>query len=118
MPNKEWPWARESESLQNAPIDMDQGQSALDVDTQALGAGTTEQSDDAKLIQLIQQLASLGIPMEQLRGRTEQELVEMMVYLSSQMGSQQGGNQMDCRSRWKSWITRWWRQQFIFRRIF
>ena len=78
-------------SLQNAPIDMDQGQSALDVDTQALGAGTTEQSDDAKLIQLIQQLAALGIPMEQLRGRTEQELVEMMVYLSSQMGSQQGG---------------------------
>ena len=59
-----------------------------------LDTGTTEQSDDARLIQLIQQLASLGIPMEQLRGRTEQELVEMMVYLSSQMGSQQGGNQM------------------------
>ena len=56
-----------------------------------LDTGTTEQSDDARLIQLIQQLAALGIPMEQLRGRTEQELVEMMVYLSSQMGSQQGG---------------------------
>ena len=61
------------------------------VDQGVLDSGTTEQSDDAKLIQLIQQLASLGIPMEQLRGRTEQELVEMMVYLSSQMGSQQGG---------------------------
>jgi hypothetical protein len=56
-----------------------------------LDTGTTEQSDDAKLIQLIQQLAALGIPMEQLRGRTEQELVEMMVYMSSQMGNQQGG---------------------------
>ena len=32
--------------------------------------------------------------MEQLRGRTEQELVEMMVYMSSQMGNQQGGGQM------------------------
>ena len=64
------------------------------VDQGVLDSGTTEQSDDARLIQLIQQLASLGIPMEQLRGRTEQELVEMMVYLSSQMGSQQGGNQM------------------------
>ena len=61
------------------------------VDQGVLDPGTTEQSDDARLIQLIQQLASLGIPMEQLRGRTEQELVEMMVYLSSQMGSQQGG---------------------------
>ena len=64
------------------------------VDQGVLDSGTTEQSDDARLIQLIQQLAALGIPMEQLRGRTEQELVEMMVYLSSQMGSQQGGNQM------------------------
>ena len=61
------------------------------VDQGVLDSGTTEQSDDARLIQLIQQLAALGIPMEQLRGRTEQELVEMMVYLSSQMGSQQGG---------------------------
>ena len=61
------------------------------VDQGVLDSGTTEQSDDARLIQLIQQLASLGIPMEQLRGRTEQELVEMMVYMSSQMGNQQGG---------------------------
>jgi len=80
-------------------IESLQSQTDLDnvsqpVDQGVLDSGTTEQSDDAKLIQLIQQLAALGIPMEQLRGRTEQELVEMMVYLSSQMGSQQGGNQM------------------------
>ena len=61
------------------------------VDQGVLDPGTTDQSNDARLIQLIQQLASLGIPMEQLRGRTEQELVEMMVYMSSQMGNQQGG---------------------------
>jgi len=66
-------------------------QVAQPADQGVLDTGTTEQSDDARLIQLIQQLAALGIPMEQLRGRTEQELVEMMVYLSSQMGSQQGG---------------------------
>jgi len=76
-------------SLQGAEADM----STVNQPTEqgVLDSGTTEQSDDARLIQLIQQLASLGIPMEQLRGRTEQELVEMMVYLSSQMGSQQGG---------------------------
>ena len=77
-------------------IESLQSQTDLDnvsqpVDQGVLDPGTTEQSDDARLIQLIQQLASLGIPMEQLRGRTEQELVEMMVYLSSQMGSRQGG---------------------------
>ena len=76
-------------SLQGAEADM----STVTQPTEqgVLDTGTTEQSDDARLIQLIQQLAALGIPMEQLRGRTEQELVEMMVYLSSQMGSQQGG---------------------------
>jgi len=79
-------------SLQGAEADM----STVTQPTEqgVLDTGTTEQSDDAKLIQLIQQLAALGIPMEQLRGRTEQELVEMMVYMSSQMGNQQGGGQM------------------------
>ena len=76
-------------SLQGAEADM----STVNQPTEqgVLDSGTTDQSNDARLIQLIQQLAALGIPMEQLRGRTEQELVEMMVYMSSQMGNQQGG---------------------------
>ena len=79
-------------SLQGAEADM----STVTQPTEqgVLDTGTTEQSNDARLIQLIQQLAALGIPMEQLRGRTEQELVEMTVYMSSQMGNQQGGGQM------------------------
>ena len=60
-----------------------------------LDTGTTEQSADSQLIQLIQQLSALGIPMEQLRGRTMEELVEMMVYVSAKM---QGGVQEDVMS--------------------
>ena len=37
------------------------------------------ESPDTELIQLIKMLTSLGIPMEQLRGRTKEELVEMLV---------------------------------------
>jgi len=60
-----------------------------------LDTGTTEQSADSQLIQLIQQLSAMGIPMEQLRGRTMEELVEMMVYVSAKM---QGGVQEDVMS--------------------
>ena len=48
------------------------------------------QSEDSELIMLIQQLAAMGIPLEQLRGRTKEELVEMMVYLSSQAQRETG----------------------------
>ena len=47
-----------------------------------------QQSEDAELIQLIKLLTSMGIPMEQLRGRTKEELVELVV---SVKGKMQGG---------------------------
>tara|TARA_R110000737_G_scaffold147085_1_gene176921 strand:+ start:4348 stop:5958 length:1611 start_codon:yes stop_codon:yes gene_type:complete len=47
------------------------------------------QEQDAELIQLIRALASLGIPMEQLRGRTKEELIQMA--MSVQQG--QGGSE-------------------------
>ena len=47
-----------------------------------------QQSEDADLIQLIKLLTSMGIPMEQLRGRTKEELVELVV---SVKGKMQGG---------------------------
>ena len=40
------------------------------------------ESEDTELIQLIKMLTALGIPMEQLRGRTKEELVEMLVSVS------------------------------------
>ena len=51
--------------------------------------------ESSQLISLIQQLSAMGIPMEQLRGRTMEELVEMMVYVSAQL---QGGVQEDVMS--------------------
>ena len=47
-----------------------------------------KQSEDTELIQLIKMLTSMGIPMEQLRGRTKEELVEMVVSVS---GKTEGG---------------------------
>ena len=47
-----------------------------------------KESEDTELIQLIKLLTSMGIPMEQLRGRTKDELVEMAVALK---GKTQGG---------------------------
>ena len=41
-----------------------------------------KESEDTELIQLIKMLTALGIPMEQLRGRTKEELVEMLVSVS------------------------------------
>mgnify|MGYP001212882458 CR=1 FL=1 len=41
-----------------------------------------KESEDTELIQLIKMLTALGIPMEQLRGRTKEELVEMLVAVS------------------------------------
>ena len=46
------------------------------------------ESPDTELIQLIKMLTSLGIPMEQLRGRTKEELVEMMVSVSGKGGQE------------------------------
>ena len=40
------------------------------------------ESEDTELIQLIKMLTSMGFPMEQLRGRTKEELVEMLVAAS------------------------------------
>jgi len=60
---------------------------------QGRGRPTTvpKESEDTELIQLIKMLTSLGIPMEQLRGRTKEELVEMLVSVSGKMGGEQQG---------------------------
>ena len=47
-----------------------------------------KESEDTELIQLIKMLTSLGIPMEQLRGRTKEELVEMLVSVKGKMGGE------------------------------
>ena len=44
------------------------------------------ESPDTELIQLIKMLTSLGIPMEQLRGRTKEELVEMLISVKGKVG--------------------------------
>ena len=46
-------------------------------------ARVPQQNEDNELLQLIKMLASLGIPMEQLRGRTKEELVEMVISIKS-----------------------------------
>ena len=76
-------YAGEGDGLASLPTDQMQSP----VDQGVLDSGTTAQgqSDDAEFIALIQQLAAMGIPMEQLRGRTKQELVEMMIYVSSKV---------------------------------
>ena len=51
--------------------------------------GVPKQSEDTELIQLIKMLTSLGIPMEQLRGRTKEELVEMLVSVSGKGGGEE-----------------------------
>ena len=48
--------------------------------TQA-AAKMAKKEDDGELLKLIRMLASMGIPMEQLRGRTKEELVEMAISL-------------------------------------
>ena len=48
-----------------------------------------KESEDTELIQLIKMLTSLGIPMEQLRGRTKEELVEMLVSVKGKTGGQE-----------------------------
>ena len=50
--------------------------------TQA-AAQVAKKEEDSDLLQLIRMLASLGIPMEQLRGRTKEELVEMIMSVKS-----------------------------------
>lgn len=47
-----------------------------------------KQTEDAELIQLIKMLSTMGIPMEQLRGRTKEELVELAVSIKK---TPQGG---------------------------
>ncbi len=50
--------------------------------TQA-AAKMAKKEDDGELLKLIRMLASMGIPMEQLRGRTKEELVEMAISIQS-----------------------------------
>ena len=50
--------------------------------TQA-AAKIAEKEQDTDLLKLIRMLASLGIPMEQLRGRTKEELVEMVISIKA-----------------------------------
>jgi len=79
-------------SLQGAEVGMSQVNQPADQGILEQASGTTDQgqSEDSELIMLIQQLASMGIPLEQLRGRTKEELVEMMVYLSSKAQRETG----------------------------
>ena len=49
-----------------------------------------KQNEDNELLKLIRMLASMGIPMEQLRGRTKEELVEMVMSLSAKAEAQGG----------------------------
>jgi len=79
-------------SLQGAEVGMSQVNQPADQGILEQASGTTDQgqSEDSELIMLIQQLASMGIPLEQLRGRTKEELVEMMIYLSSKAQRETG----------------------------
>ena len=79
-------------SLQGAEAGMSQVNQPADQGVLEQASVTTDQgqSEDSELIMLIQQLAAMGIPLEQLRGRTKEELVEMMVYLSSQAQRETG----------------------------
>jgi len=54
-------------------------------------AGIPKESEDTELIQLIKMLTAIGFPMEQLRGRTKEELVEMLVAVS---GKTRGGEEV------------------------
>jgi len=47
-----------------------------------------QENADAELIQLIKMLTAMGFPMEQLRGRTKDELVEMLVAVSGKGGEE------------------------------
>ena len=58
-------------------------------DEEAAGQEQPQQTADAELIQIIKMLASMGIPMEQLRGRSKQELVELMISVSGKGGEEQ-----------------------------
>jgi hypothetical protein len=49
------------------------------IENALVSAKPPSKSQDAELIQLIKMLTSMGIPMEQLRGRTKEELVELLV---------------------------------------
>jgi len=61
------------------------------VQTQTAKPTIPQASSDAELIQLIKMLSAMGIPMEQLRGRTKEELVEMLVAVS---GKTRGGEEV------------------------
>ena len=56
-------------------------------------AKVPQQNEDNELLKLIKMLASMGIPMEQLRGRTKEELVEMVMSLSAKAEAQGGGRE-------------------------
>jgi hypothetical protein len=67
--------------------------------TTAQGPGITsarlpKQNEDNEILELIRMLSSMGIPMEQLRGRTKEELVEMVMSLSSKAQAQGGGEEV------------------------
>ena len=57
----------------------------------SLPARLPKQNEDTELLKLIRMLASMGIPMEQLRGRTKEELVEMVMSLSAKAEGGGGG---------------------------
>jgi hypothetical protein len=59
------------------------------VDQPMTAAKPPKQSEDTELIQLIKMLTAMGIPMEQLRGRTKDELVEMLVAVSGKGGKEE-----------------------------
>ena len=105
---KLWDWGGEEpmfSAAEGGRVHAQQGLLATPQYGQAMGADLTgadpqmtsrvtqddapQQTADAELIQIIKMLASMGIPMEQLRGRSKQELVELMISVSGKGGQEQ-----------------------------
>ena len=59
------------------------------IENALVSAKPPSKSQDVELIQLIKMLTSMGIPMEQLRGRTKEELVELLVSVKGRGGQKE-----------------------------
>ena len=59
------------------------------IENALVSAKPPSKSEDVELIQLIKMLTAMGIPMEQLRGRTKEELVELLVSVKGRGGQKE-----------------------------
>ena len=59
------------------------------IENALVSAKPPSKSQDVELIQLIKMLTSMGIPMEQLRGRTKEDLVELLVSVKGRGGQKE-----------------------------